>query len=923
MITQSYKIDMTPGAVPLRVKVSQYDVGVRQLVFQLFNGAAALTSSSFDLSAQIVGTKPDKKGFEYSATVNATSSAIYVTVDITEQMTACAGDVVCEIRMYDSDNRISSANFILDVEQAALGSETDISETELPDIIDEARSYAVAAEDAAERAEQAAAGAVAGLELGKMTSFSDGVIVTDIDLHRAPVAGDRILFYHSTAVASPSSLTTYNDGVAVTTTIGDFSMTHPAGLTLMKYVALGESLRLQTVQDIADGGYTAGVGISINGTTINNSAPQLGDDIAYSRIDTVTSGALGYFSANVDCLVMDFRTDAEPYNGGYTLRLTTTGASFKYAVLKDKAGNNYAEEIPFGSLVMCKSNVSGTGSEADPVVVTVLEIGNTEMAHDVVYSAFNLLSKSEVAESVPYLYRRSGGAVRDVALEHLKKVVGASVAWNQKAYDNLTLSWQGITITNTNGIIDIDGTATGNVYVRLINDSDRPIVNHIYYVSTKNKQSGIIVYNNNNGITTSEKTAVIGKDVQGAESQDWYLRISSGTVCQHLKMAINIVDLTQMFGTAIADYIYSLEQATSGSGIAKLKEWGFFTKDYYAYNTGALQSVKTSGKKCVGKNLTEKVLQNVNINSSAVLENNYGYNLGLARIIQGMDYIITTDDPTGFVGGFFYDEPTIGSVAFDSTRHIAANKKFTAPITGYVVYRTTASYTTPQIEFGITATAYEPYTEKTYPLSNVELRGLFKLDSNNNLYADGDEYTPDGNVKRKYGIVDLGNLNWELAGGSCFLSVNEMPNVKIDTSISTPRNAICPYVWKKGADLFNLDDAGFSYYIEGGENRLFVKDLRYSDAATFTTAMNGVYLIYELATVTTEATTPYTEVMLVDGDGTEEFLDSRDIPVPVGHESGYNQAIKGLPTAPTADGNYKLRCTVTNGMPSFSWVSDT
>jgi len=228
--------------------------------------------------------------------------------------------------------------------------------------------------------EIAETGAGAGLELGKMTSFSDGVIVTDIDLHRAPVAGDRILFYHSTAVASPSSLTTYNDGVAVTTTIGDFSLTHPAGLTLMKCVALSESLRWQTVQDIS---YTAGTGISINGMTISNSAPQLGDDITYNRIDTVTSGALGYFSADADCLVMDFHTDAEPYNGGYTLRLTTTGASFKYAVLKDKAGNNYADEIPSGSLVLCKSNVSGTGSEADPVVVTVLGIGNVEMAHDV------------------------------------------------------------------------------------------------------------------------------------------------------------------------------------------------------------------------------------------------------------------------------------------------------------------------------------------------------------------------------------------------------------------------------------------------------------------------------------------------------------------------------------------------------------
>ena len=331
---------------------------------------------------------------------------------------------------------------------------------------------------------------VVGLELGKMTSFSDGTIVTDIDLHRAPVAGDRILFYHSTAVASPSSLTTYNDGVAVTTTIGDFSMTHPAGLTLMKCVALGESLRWQTVQDIASG-YTAGTGISINGTTINNSAPQLGDDIAYSRVETVTSGALGYFSADADCLVLDFRTDAEPYNGGYTLRLTTTGASFKYAVLKDKAGNNYAEEIPSGALVMCKSNVSGTGSEADPVVVTVLGIGNVEMAHDVEvlkdicitektvsgnpvtvtdalpYNAVSLSAEIEAEQDLHgYDHPWVGGAGKNKAPFDLNAIKAANTSgtWSGNAY-----TYRGVTYTfNDDGSFHADGTATANAALAYI-----------------------------------------------------------------------------------------------------------------------------------------------------------------------------------------------------------------------------------------------------------------------------------------------------------------------------------------------------------------------------------------------------------------------------------------------------------------------
>lgn len=493
MITQSYKIDMTPGAVPLRVKVSQYDVGVRQLVFQLYNGATACTSNSFDLSAQIVGTKQDQKGFAYEATVDTSALGIWVTVDITEQMTACAGDVVCEIRMYNNSSRISTANFILDVEQAALGADTDISETEIPAIIDAARGYAEDAEDAAERAEAAAAGmsagaaignstsvtsgvvdtnidlgktpsdgdrilmyveteienpvslktyndgvaittsfgssgpeslaglclleytedttdywallwtdegggggigdAYAGLGIGKMVSFTDDVVNTDIDLHRAPIEGDRILFYHSSALANPGSLTVYNNGTAVTASIFDFSATHPAGLTLMKYGALG----WQTVQDIADGGYTAGTGISISGGTIANTLPQKGNNIKGYTISTaITDGNLGSYDKNVDYLILNFRANAKPGAGlKYSLTLTQSSpvAIMASAVLKSPDGDLYSKQISAGETLICKSNDGGTGSEQNPIVVTVIAVCDSEMPF--AFSAGRVESVSE------------------------------------------------------------------------------------------------------------------------------------------------------------------------------------------------------------------------------------------------------------------------------------------------------------------------------------------------------------------------------------------------------------------------------------------------------------------------------------------------------------------------------------------------
>ncbi len=139
MITQSIKLNLIPGEVPQRIKVSQYDEGSRSLVFTLYNGTTAFTTT--DITAQIRGTKPDMKGFAYDAQY----SAGVVTASLTQQMSCVAGDVNCEIVLSKTGEVLGTANFILEVEKAALGEDTDISETEIPIIIDAARSSAAAA----------------------------------------------------------------------------------------------------------------------------------------------------------------------------------------------------------------------------------------------------------------------------------------------------------------------------------------------------------------------------------------------------------------------------------------------------------------------------------------------------------------------------------------------------------------------------------------------------------------------------------------------------------------------------------------------------------------------------------------------------------------------------------------------------------
>lgn len=145
MITQPYKLDLIPGGVPVRVPVSQYDAGSRNIIFQLYYGGMV-----FSVPAGAVvtcdGSKPDRKGFSYVVTASGSS----VTVTVTEQMTAVAGETECQITIRKDGMVLGSANFLLVVEQAALPDGADISETELNTFTQIANHAAVSAQAAQE-----------------------------------------------------------------------------------------------------------------------------------------------------------------------------------------------------------------------------------------------------------------------------------------------------------------------------------------------------------------------------------------------------------------------------------------------------------------------------------------------------------------------------------------------------------------------------------------------------------------------------------------------------------------------------------------------------------------------------------------------------------------------------------------------------
>lgn len=156
MIDQTYYLPMVPGGIPVRVPVSQYDAGAgRNIIFTLIgpNSQAFEVPDGADVTCD--GTKKDKKAFSYVVTADGST----VTVPVEEQMTAAAGPVVCQITIYNDGAVLGTANFVLDVERAALADDADMSETDIASL-QTWLAEAIAARDAAAASETAAAESV-------------------------------------------------------------------------------------------------------------------------------------------------------------------------------------------------------------------------------------------------------------------------------------------------------------------------------------------------------------------------------------------------------------------------------------------------------------------------------------------------------------------------------------------------------------------------------------------------------------------------------------------------------------------------------------------------------------------------------------------------------------------------------------------
>lgn len=153
MIAQNLNLDTIPGGPLPIVQASQFDVQTNAVTFTLYRGSELFTLPA-GAGVLVNGKKPDSTGFSYSA---ASASGSTVRINVTKQMTAVYGDVICELRISSGQQDVGTCNFILRVEKSPLD-DAVISETVLP-LIEQAAEIAATISEYAETVAQEAAAA--------------------------------------------------------------------------------------------------------------------------------------------------------------------------------------------------------------------------------------------------------------------------------------------------------------------------------------------------------------------------------------------------------------------------------------------------------------------------------------------------------------------------------------------------------------------------------------------------------------------------------------------------------------------------------------------------------------------------------------------------------------------------------------------
>lgn len=602
-------------------------------------------------------------------------------------------------------------------------------------------------------------------------------------------------------------------------------------------------------------------------------------------------------------------------------------------------------------------------------------------------NAEQLISNVYETEQNPYTFRPSGGSL-EIGDRETDKLVGMSLPWNQlvRNVDELSVGIypNGTATKDTaNNVITLSSTLDSGQFVYCSVDNLDPTIGHKYLISydfstdDELKPASVWAKASNNDETV--RATYVGNRrysfISSALSSGIFL--IGATYSSGVGTTVNIsfknveeIDLTAMFGSTIADYIYSLEQSTAGAGVAWFKR--YFPKAYYAYNTAEMLHTKFSAHKMRGFNQFDKSTA-----VSGAITN--GGAIGSHPTMYASDWIRAVPNATYFVKNIVPSTDGFGIAEYDADKAFIKTSRptgaytltegtfTTQPNTGYLrlTIPNVSTLDSVILNFhydGEHDGEYEPYEEYNYPLdSDLVLRGIPKIDAEGNLYADGDTYESDGTVTRNYTAITFnGTESWvkQDGGNYYYLDNSNGYNNYYGTGELYGVGEATYLNW----DFSATNIANGIRFANSSRTRIYI--ILPSFASTLDElktylANNPLTVVYKSATTTTESADPFTNPQVVDNWGTEEYVvptQATDVEIPVGHETQYPVNLRSkievqpnapvadgtyvvkcesgtltyipliipdeLPTMPSADGTYTLKVAVASGTPTLSWVVD-
>lgn len=442
------------------------------------------------------------------------------------------------------------------------------------------------------------------------------------------------------------------------------------------------------------------------------------------------------------------------------------------------------------------------------------------------------------------------------AMVKVEKLLGNSVAWNQLVESPPASSTTGNVVftNNGNGSMTINGTAEGR-NVPSNNMLNFTASGHKYLVRGKHiqirKDNASFLVMDDDCIFTSVADSVY----------DFRFLVINGTTVNETVFP-QVFDLTLMFGESVANTM-TVEM------FEKL-----FPLSYYEYNPCEIISNEAAAVKGIGRNLWDEEWEVGGINDTTgekSTSNTQFRSKDFIPVFPNTTYYFIGPSSVSYLYEYDAGKDFIGRIRINNSYNIISGSFITSADTHYLMLKCNGTIYNHDICISLSGPqdgTYEPYKESIAKLDAKKIYGKMNgtgnyvqvfpngIRSAKTVYDEVDYQSRSAVVR--VDNVDLGSLNWTYAASRFYSNPIETAKAPSYILLSTK------YL------------PSGSFFI-GNNKSLYVSDSSYSDAATFKTAMQGVELVYELATPVY-----YTDLKFSDDNGAT----FHDLPRPFYYTAG-------------------------------------